>query len=177
MERRSYIIGDSNSVFIELGGFDNLAQPGFRAKDVLNQIEEIGSGNVLVIGVGVNDSASIKDLGSDGVIRPDIDEFKSNYSAILSLAKANFKDVIVLGLVSSDEKPTILGSAEIRYSNETIREFNKCIKDLCNKEKVKFIDILPYFLGKEDKLLIDHIHPNKKGQEIVFNELQKEIQL
>lgn len=165
------IIGDSNSLFIEIDGFNNLAVAGHRVSDALDTLQGIEGGYTFIIGVGVNDSASIKDLRSDGAIRPDIDEFKSSYSTLLDLAKAKFKNVIVLGLVCSDEKPTILGSAEIRYSNDTISEFNDCIKNLCESEGVKFVDLLPYFLGREDELLDDHIHPNEIGKEIILSKL------
>lgn len=173
MANRSVIIGDSNTLFIELDGFENLAVAGYRVNDSLEIIKKIEGGDTLIIEIGVNDSATIKGLDSDGVIRPDIDEFKNNYSALLNLAKAKFKNVIAIGLVCSDEKPTILGNAEIRYSNETILEFNDCIKALCKNSGIRFVDLLPHFLGKEDELLDDHIHPNKKGQDIIMRELAR----
>lgn len=167
------ILGDSNSTFIDLDGFENLAVAGHRVKDSLEIIKKIEGGYTLIIGIGVNDSARIRDLGSDSVIRPDVDDFKNSYSILLNLAKAKFKNVIAIGLVSSDEQPTILGNAEITYSNKTIEEFNDCKKELCKNAAIEFVDLLPYFLGKEDELLDDHIHPNKKGQVIIMRELTR----
>lgn len=165
------ILGDSNSFFIKLDGFDNLAEPGYRVSDVLSQLDDIQPGDTLIIGVGVNDAATIRDLNSDGVIKPDIEEFKNDYSALLDLAKDKFEEIVVLGLVSSDEQATILDNAKITYSNKTIGEFNDCIKELCKSAGVKFVDLLPYFFGNEKELLVDHIHPNIEGQDIILREL------
>lgn len=165
------VLGDSNSLFIELDGYENLAVPGYRTEDVLRDLIDLEGGETIIIGVGINDSAFIKDLNSGDTISSDIDEFRNGYSSLLKLAKTMFKGVVVIGLISSTEKPVILGNAEIRYSNETITEFNECMKDLCIRMGVKFVDLLPYFMGKEGELLADHIHPNEKGRKIIVAKL------
>jgi len=165
----SYIVGDSNSVFIELKDFENLSEPGFRVKDVISKLKILDSGETIIIGVGVNDAATIKDLQTKNEIRPKLEEFKKDCYNLLRLAKNKFGSVIVLGLISSTEEKVMFGNAEIQYLNKTIQDFNEAIKNLCNDSGVGFVDTLPYFLGKEDELLVDHIHPNAKGKEIIKN--------
>ena len=99
----SYVLGDSNSTFIKLNGFKNLAEPGFRVKDVLAKLKGLECGEILILGVGVNDSATIVDLGSGNKLKPDFIEFEKDYLDLLSLAKSRFERVVVLGLISSTE--------------------------------------------------------------------------
>jgi lysophospholipase L1-like esterase len=166
------IIGDSNSAFIKLSYVKNLAEPGSRVKDVLAKLKLLEYGEALVIGVGVNDAAIIVDLKSGNILKPNLSEFRKDYSKLLSLAKTKFERVIVLGLVSSTEEVATLENMEVQYINENIVKFNGAIKRLCEKFEVEFVDLLPHFLGKEDDLLDDHIHPNEKGKEIILKELK-----
>lgn len=163
------IVGDSNSTFIKLNGFENSSEPGSRVKDVIAKLKALNSGEILIIGVGVNDSAIIKDVESGNKIEPNLEEFRNDYFKLLSLAKSKFKRVIILGLISSSEEEVRLGNADIQYSNKTIIKFNEVIKHLCKDLQVEFIDLLPYFLNHEDELLEDHIHPNQKGKEIILS--------
>lgn len=163
------ITGDSNSLFINLEGFDNLAVPGFRVRDILEQIRQLRSGEILVIGVGVNDAAEIADIKSGNILKPNLKEFNKDFLKLLSLAKTKFKRVIVLGLVTSTEEEVTLEDSEIQYLNKTILKFNEVIKRLCADLEIQFVDILPYFLNKENELLQDHIHPNERGKEIIIN--------
>lgn len=169
------IIGDSNSTFIKLNGFENLSEPGFRVKDVLDKLKTLTSGEILIIGVGVNDSATIKDDKSGNKIEPNLQGFQNDYYELLSLAKSKFNRVIVLGLIHSTEERVRLGNAEIRYSNRIIVKFNEVIRSLCKDLGIEFIDLLPYFLNNEDELLKDHIHPNQKGRQIIVSELSYRI--
>lgn len=173
--QKSIIIGDSNSMFIKLGGLENLAQAGFRAAQVLERVKNVDAGETVIIGVGINDSATITNIVSGGKIDPKIDQFEQTYSEILTLFKAKFKRVVSLGLVSSTEEEVRLDDTEIYYDNSEIIKFNKKIKELCKKFEVEFIDLLPYFLGREEELLSDHIHPNKKGQVIIQKELESRL--
>jgi lysophospholipase L1-like esterase len=166
---KNLVIGDSNSTFIKLSGFENLAEPGSRVKDVLAKLNFLDGGEVLIIGVGVNDAAIILDTKYGNFLKPNFREFRKDYSDLLSLAKRKFKRVIVLGLVSSTEEKVILENSEIQYLNKTILKFNEVIKRLCADLEIQFVDILPCFLGKEKELLEDHIHPNQKGKEIVLD--------
>jgi lysophospholipase L1-like esterase len=165
------IVGDSNSTFIKLSGFKNLAEPGSRVKDVLAKLKTLDFGEILIIGIGVNDSAIITDLGSGSRIEPNADQFRNDYCELLSLAKSKFKRVIIMGLISSTEEKVKLGNAEIQYSNKTILKFNEVIKSLCKDTDIEFIDLLPHFLNNEEELLEDHIHPNQKGKEIILSHL------
>lgn len=171
------ILGDSNSTFIELDGFKNLAEPGSRTKDVLSRLKGLDGGDILIIGVGVNDSAVITDTLSGNRIEPNLDEFIAYFQKLLKVSKDKFSRIIVLGLISSTEEKVRLENAEIQYLNKAIEEFNEAIKRLCLENKIEFVDLLPYFLGKEKELLIDHIHPNKKGQDTVLDKLKDELSL
>ncbi|HRV76136.1 MAG: SGNH/GDSL hydrolase family protein [Candidatus Nomurabacteria bacterium] len=163
------IIGDSNSFFIKLKGFENLSVPGYRVNEVLDKLKELDTGETLIIGAGVNDTAIIKDINDGNEINPDIDDFKNTYRELLSLAKRKFKKVIVLGLLTSTEEKVKLNGAEIQYQNEVIVKYNKLVKELCGKNNIEFVDLLPYFTGREDELLVDHIHPNEDGKEIILS--------
>lgn len=169
------IIGDSNSLFIKLNGFENLAQPGFRVKDTLAQLCELENGKTLIVGAGVNDCAIITDIKSGNKLEPNLNEFKVDYQKLLDMAKAKFSKIFVLGVISSTEEKVKLGDTEIQYSNQTVGEFNEAIKDLCAKLEVEFVDLLPHFLGKEKELLADHIHPNETARDIILSRLNDKL--
>jgi hypothetical protein len=86
----SYLLGDSNSVFIELDGFDNLSEPGFRVKNVLERLSSLTSGDTIILAIGVNDSATITNTKSGDKVKPDLESFKATYSEILCLAKESY---------------------------------------------------------------------------------------
>lgn len=173
---RSVIVGDSNSLFIELDGFVNLAKPGFRVADALNQVKDTQDRETLIVGVGVNDTANILDLNSSNTLGPNIEDFRRDYTKLLELAKQKFSRVIALGLLPSTEQKAQLGTMEVQYFNETIVEFNKAIRELCESLDVEFVDLLPSFLSKEDELLMDHIHPNEEGKEIAQEKIRSKLE-
>lgn len=80
-----------------------------------------------------------------------------------------------MGLISSTEEKVEFEGIEIQYSNQMIIKFNGFIKNWCAELELDFINLLPYFLGREEDLLSDHIHPNKKGLEIILSELCDQI--
>ncbi len=139
------ILGDSNSVFIKLNGFENLAEVGSRVKDALAKLKVLENGEVLILGVGVNDCAAIVNLKSGNKLEPEFEEFEKDYLELLSLAKSKFKRVVVLGLICSTEENVELEDAEIQYSNKTIIKFNKLVEDLCNNLELEFVNLLPFF--------------------------------
>lgn len=169
------IIGDSNCSFIKLNGFENLAELGSRVKDVLDKLKLLGGGEIMILGIGVNNCATIIDLKSGNKLEPELKEFEKDYLEILSLAKSKFKRVMALGLISSTEERVRFGDAELEYSNKIIIKFNNLIRDLCAELEIDFVDLLPHFLGNEEELLADHIHPNKKGLKIILKLIKQDL--
>ena len=53
----------------------------------------------------------------------------------------------------------------INYTNKDYKEYNEAIKDIAEKEKVKYIKMSDLLI-KED--LEDGLHPNSKGHQKLF---------
>jgi lysophospholipase L1-like esterase len=98
-----------------------------------------------------------------------------NLWGVSVMAKIKFKKVIALGLLTSTEEKVRLVDAEIQYRNKSVIKHNNLIKKLCQKNEIEFIDILPYFNGREEELLFDHIHPNEDGKKIILYALEKHL--
>jgi lysophospholipase L1-like esterase len=169
------ILGDSNSLLLKLEGFENLAKIGSRAMDTLADLKDIKGGEVIMVGVGVNDAATISELGSEGVIRPSVNEFRSTYTNLVKIAKFKFNSVIVVGPISSTEELVKICNAKVKYSNKDIVSFNSVIEEICKDLDVLYINLLGYFLGKEREMLVDHIHPNQEGVKVIETAIQAKL--
>jgi len=55
------------------------------------------------------------------------------------------------------------------------KKYNEEIKEVAKKEDVGFVNLLPAWEEHKNSLTTDGIHPNKKGHEIIFRAVQREI--
>lgn len=101
------------------------------------------------------------------------------WNRLLPMAKNNINEVYVLSILPIIESryPGI-GSLNREYYhlNDDINKYNKFLKNICNKFKIKFIDISKSWNeNNPEELLFDSGHPNDKGHEIIANEILKQI--
>ena len=52
---------------------------------------------------------------------------------------------------------------------------NALVKQMCEKEKVEFIDLWGCYIGKENMFKRDGLHLNGKGAVLLADELQKSV--
>ena len=56
-----------------------------------------------------------------------------------------------------------MGGRQRRYINCKRMAINALVKQMCEKEKVEFIDLWGCYIGKEDMFTRDGLHLNGKG--------------
>lgn len=120
--------------------------------------------NLIIIAIGINDSQVFLKDGSNKI---PLEKFKRNLVKILEICRANTPKIVFIGLTPVDEervnpmpwKPTY------GYVQKEVEKYNQTVKIFCEENKIEFINLLPVFLGRA--LLIDGVHPNTKGHELL----------
>ncbi len=127
--------------------------------------------NIIIFATGTNDSAFLE---KENKQRTEIKVFKKKLGKLVKLATKYSNKVIFIGLTTVNEpmvspipwKPNIL------YNNQNILQYNNIIKDFCQKKNILFIDLYDEISWDN---LVDGIHPNEKGHEIMFEIIKDEL--
>lgn len=125
---------------------------------------------VVIFAIGINDSRFV--VAKDESDVP-IEMFKENIEKLFDRAKNFSKDIIFVGLTKITEKEVNKNpwSGRYIYRQEDVEKYNEAIEEFCEKNKVKFINILD-LLGRGD--LCDGLHPNSKGHSKIFKKISWE---
>ena len=92
---------------------------------------------------------------------------------MLENARDVAEKIIVIGITPVIEKKTSpIGN--LYFNNKSIGEYNKALRNLCNLNKIVFIDLFKKWTKHEYEQLFtsDGIHPNENGHEDIFNEVK-----
>lgn len=201
MSKRICIWGDSiayGAGDIELGGWVNRLAVYLRKEDRGYRAYNLGvSGNIseevverfsaeakarnpelIIFAVGINDTQY---LGKEDRVRVTEEDFTKNINELVKQAKG-FTDKIAFvncNPIDEDKTNPIPWHTNRNYNNERIETNNKIIKDICDKEKLQYIDIHSKFLAKEDykDLLFDGLHPNEDGHKLIFETVKDNLSL
>lgn len=123
--------------------------------------------NIIIFSIGVNDSQINK---KNRLLVPP-EKFKENIQKLINLSKEVAQKIIFVGFTPVDEskvdpmpwKPTH------SYKNECIKEYDNFVKEVCDKNKILFIEIFKEFMKENYKnLLEDGVHPNTEGHQKIF---------
>jgi lysophospholipase L1-like esterase len=141
--------------------FKKIAKVGAKSDWILEQYEqELANGSKY-------DVVSIMIGGNDIFARKSIDKTKKNLNALFDLAKKNKSKVLV---ISSPSKKFYDKSDEVhlRLADE--------LEDWIDKhKKVDLFFPITKKTEKRELFASDNLHLNSKGQELVFNEVSKNI--
>jgi len=164
----------------------NLGNPGRTSTQILGYYEnEIKTRtkkqylqtNRIIIQLGLNDSRYFYETKKT---ETSLSEFKENLIKLIKISKKYIETIVFVGLFPVDESRSdpVPWSPKIHsFKNEYISEYEKVIKQVCEKEKILFIDIFSEFKRiNYKKLLTDGIHPNAEGHELIFQIVKKELE-
>lgn len=134
---------------------------------------------VIVIGVGINDSAL-----ENNQARYTPNAFRENITSLINVARQYTSHIAIVGLNPVDESmvnPLPDGSG-VAYQNNRIAEFNDVLKGSAETESLPFIDVWKHWRDQDYKnLLRDGLHPNETGHalnaDLVENYLREVIAL
>ena len=150
----------------------NLGIGGNTSRDVLRRLpQEFAERNIeaSMLLVGVNDLRVSTHTKAQDV---PIDEFRDNYLHIVKKC-LSFGPLEIIGLVPMGfSGSNVLGDFE--YSQEEWELYNATIHEVASDNDVHVTNINAAFNGSSN-LHYDPIHPNTKGHEVIFQQLNKSL--
>ena len=167
--------GEHNNLF-------NLGIPGNTSRgllyrfetEIISRVKYIRSQDkfIIIIAIGINDSKA-KNSPNAIVIKPKL--YKDNIKKVVKIANKYTSKIVLIGLTPVDEKLT--NPYENTYfTNKCIQKYNNILIELANKEKILYIDIFNELIkANHVKLLVDGLHPNKKGYDKMYNIIKNSL--
>ncbi|MCD6279715.1 hypothetical protein J7J26_03010 [Candidatus Micrarchaeota archaeon] len=153
----------------------NLGVSGNNSKDLLERFEfetkqrlKENEETIIIFAIGVNDSQFVH---SERNHRVPINKFKDNIQKLIKLTQKFSSKIIFVGLTPVDETKTtpIPWSTDKSYKNEYIQKYNETIKNICDENKIYFIEIFEKLKEMSyQELLEDGLHPNSEGHQKIF---------
>jgi lysophospholipase L1-like esterase len=128
---------------------------------------------VTIIQIGLNDIKSVVSKNNNVTL---IDSYMENMREIISYAKNNVDQVIVLGTLGVDETKTQPFQKNVYFSNKDILLYNEVLLSLSTEMDVSFLNFFEFFDGTEGEYYCDGIHLNQKGYNLFYDLLIKNYQ-
>jgi lysophospholipase L1-like esterase len=130
--------------------------------------------DLVIIGFGTND-AHIDSKLPDGDSRIPLNKYKSNIEYMINqLLGRNIKVILIA--------PNILGANHGDLQNDRLLQYVKVVRKLSKKYRLGLVDNYKLFInfqkksGKSyDTLMLDGVHPNDLGHELIANRMAQEI--
>lgn len=130
---------------------------------------------LIIFAIGINDSIYL--VKENKHLIP-INEFNENIKKLITQARKYTKNIIFIGLTPVDKKKTspIPWNTNMIYNNIYIERYNSALKDICQKEKIKFVDLYAKLIKLDyKKLLEDGLHPNSRGHEWMAEKISQSL--
>lgn len=144
----------------------NLSISGGTTETILARLEaesKIRETDVVVFQTGGNDAAYDKDTKAL-LVSPE--NFEINLRKIIQKAKSFTNRIAFIGLKNCDESKTVPVSwCNLCYTNELMKKYNDVMKNVCEKNGVRFIDIFGLLNNSDFE---DGLHPNASGHQKIF---------
>lgn len=140
----------------------------FETKQRIKEADDI----VFIFEIGTNDALFYRNKKVNAV-RPE--KFKKNIEKLIKQAKKFSSKIVFLSLKPVDEKRSIIipWRPEISYQNKYLQQYNQIIKEVCEKNKVYFIDLFETIFESPKNLLEDGTHPNAQGHELIYKTVKQ----
>ena len=149
----------------------NLSISGGTTKTILKRFEsesKIREIDTIIFQTGGNDAAYDKDT-KEHLVLPK--EFETNLEKIIQKAKVLTNKIAFIGFENCDEsKTTPVSWCNLCYTNKFIKEYTLIMKNVCEKNRIKFIDIFGLLDNSDFE---DGLHPNAKGHQKIFEAVKK----
>lgn len=127
---------------------------------------------LILIEIGINDSQYIL---AENKHRVSPEEYRENLLKLIEKSKQHQADLIFVGLTPVDKRvDPIPWKPDHAYRLELVKKYEAILKEICNQYGIPFIEIMSKFLETDSKnLLIDGLHPNSDGHQIMYDEVKK----
>ena len=154
---------------------DNLAVDGETTDGLVARFEaelkprlSSDESNVVIIAIGVNDSAWIE---AEKHCWVPLDQFKTNLVNLITAAKRHNWEIILVGPASVDQTKVdpVPWRPELGYKTELVRQYSQVMGKIAEQEKLKFVDLFNQLPEDYLQTLDDGLHPNTLGHQLIFN--------
>jgi lysophospholipase L1-like esterase len=175
VERLKNLIGvDKQSIRVF-----NLGISGENSLGLLNRIEnELISrkhntkASIIVIAIGANDCSFNKETKSEYVSPA---QYESNLISIFKYCSTHSQNVVFLQITPVVEARTKIAQANSFYFNNSVKNYNQILENLCLKFGAPFIKFdLGYF--NDDDFDIDGLHLSQIGHQKIANKVHNYLQ-
>lgn len=130
--------------------------------------------DLVIIGFGIND-AHIDTGGATGPSRIPLEKYQQNLSFFIeSLQKQGSKIILTV--------PNPLGKKYPDYQNERLQSYIETVRNFAKKYRTGLVDNNKAFRDYQsqsgvsfDSLLLDGVHPNDKGHELIAGNMAEEV--
>ena len=137
----------------------------FETKQRLYENEEI----IFIFGSGVNDSCYVQ---TKDIFLVSEEDFEQNIQKLIDIARKFSSKIIFVESTPVEEikvNPLPWSKTGKSYKNQDIRKYNQIMKEVCQKNKIYFIEIFENWIKTDyKKLLKDGVHPNSSGHQKIF---------
>jgi len=136
----------------------------FETKQRLKENDE----TIIIFAIGTNDSQFVHSENKNRIV---LEKFKDNLQKLINLAQEFSSKIIFVGLTPVDETKTtpIPWNTDKSYKNEYIQKYNETIKNICDENKIYFIEVFEKLKETNyQELLEDGLHPNSVGHQKIF---------
>jgi lysophospholipase L1-like esterase len=170
--------------YVESQGFHNcvfnLGIPGDTTTTLLKRfdteikyrIKYIRDGDkfIIILAIGINDLRGIR---SPNKLETTPKQFGRNIKKLINIAKKYTKHIVIIGLTPVNEKITT-PFEDTYFTNKRVQEYDLILKKSAQESKVHYIKLFKaIFKLKYVKLLVDGVHPNKKGYNKIYSIIKK----
>ena len=152
-------------VNLSIDGYDTDQLLGVFRDEVVKQMA--GSETVVVIALGLNDSATVNSTGQ--MIVPPLD-FNRNINRLIREGRDLTPHLIFIGLTPVVDEKLTSWKDEMSYSMRFVEEYDAVVRNICRHEHVPFISLIDC-VGRED-IHDDGFHPGPSGHGKIFEKVR-----
>jgi lysophospholipase L1-like esterase len=152
----------------------NLSIDGNTTAEILKRFEFetkqrlINKETIFIFAIGTNDSDFVYSK-NDFWVQPE--KTKENIEKFIEIAQKLSSKIIFVGLTPVEEIKVnpMPWDTDKSSKNENIQRYNQIIKQVCEENKIYFIEIFENWIKTDyKKLLEDGVHPNSEGHQKIF---------
>jgi len=125
--------------------------------------------DIVLLSSGVNDSKSVQGIETPLV---SLEDYASNIEALIRIARAYTKRIIIIGLTNITDIDTPHGS---RFSNDLVRTYDETLRAHAEREGLQFVSLFGLLDVETD--IADGLHPNARGYDKIAAKILAEVDL
>ena len=154
----------------------NLGISGDTTEDLLKRFD-VGINRkkpgMIIFAIGINDSAVYSLEKKEN--RVELGKFKENIKTLIEKARKFTNNIIFVGLTPVVESETKPDSVDPGMLNGEIEKYDNAVKEICQAENLKFVDIYGELSKLDYKTFLDEdgLHPNFKGHQWMAEKIIK----